>query len=80
MLQRVVTNAAGEKLYVTIDGDVLDRIARTYYGRHESNTEALLDANPGLAERPMVLPAGVVIKLPEIQRTVTPTPFRQLWD
>ena len=51
--------------YLTRDGDMLDWICWRHYGR--SNTlEVVLAANPGLAERGPVLPAGIELTLPDI--------------
>lgn len=80
MRERIVTGADGIDRYVTIDGDMVDEIARGYYGKHAQNTEALYGANPGLASLDMILSAGVVIKLPPIPKQETPIPFRKLWD
>lgn len=53
--------------YVTSDGDMLDAICWSYYGAAPGVVETVLSANPGLADLGDVLPAGVAIKLPEIQ-------------
>lgn len=57
---------------------MLDLICLQYYGREDAFVEVLA-ANPMLAEAGAVLPAGLLIELPEIkpktqQRTV------RLWD
>lgn len=80
MKGRIVTAADGSALYVTADGDMVDAIAHGYFGKHERNTEAILEANPDLAEYGPVLPAGTVVKLPRIMQQETPKPFRQLWN
>jgi len=51
--------------YRTRDDDVLDRICWRHYGREDALVR-VLDANPGLADRGPVLPAGLVIELPEL--------------
>lgn len=61
------------------DGDVVDQIALTYYGRTAGATEALLDANPHLADLPARLPAGVRVVLPDLPPTPVKTRVR-LWD
>ncbi|MCM0751497.1 hypothetical protein DEA98_09830 [Brucella pseudogrignonensis] len=68
MLNRIVTSITGEKVYITIDGDVVDAIAYKYYGKHGKNTEALLEANPDLFAYGPVLPAGLRIVLPPSRR------------
>lgn len=65
--------------YTCRQGDMVDLIAFRRFGASNVMTEAILDANPGLAARGEVLPAGLVIKipLPDVKpRTVTP----RLWD
>lgn len=50
-----------------------------FYGRTAGVTEAVLEANPGLADHGPVLPQGLVVNMPEAQ----PAPQRQmvnLWD
>lgn len=78
--RRYLTAVDGSVAYVTMDGDMVDEIAYGYYGLHRRRTELIYNANPGLADRPAKLPAGVVIKLPPIVTSPTPTPFRRLWD
>lgn len=70
----------GTTTYTTSDGDTVDQIAFAYYRTHEGTTPAVYEANPGLAARGLVLPAGVVITMPVIY--VAPKPIEQvsLWD
>lgn len=66
--------------YITKDGDTADYIAWKYYGNQDAGTvETLLIANKGLADRGPVLPAGLVINLPEIKTPAT-TQGVKLWD
>lgn len=64
--------------YRTIAGDMLDAICYKHYLRHGLELQ-VLEANPGLAEREPVLPAGVVIELPELPTVAAQTTVR-LWD
>ena len=48
------------------DGDLLDRICYQRYGHLNGCVEAVLDANPGLADEPQPLHAGLLIRLPEL--------------
>lgn len=67
-------------LYRTRDGDVLDAICKAWYGESSRYTEAVLEANPDLADLGARLPAGVVIELPDFaELTVKPGSVR-LWD
>ena len=53
--------------YRTSDGDTLDYIAWKYYQTLDGRVvEQLLDANPGIADLCPVLPAGVLVKMPDI--------------
>lgn len=65
--------------YRTKDGDTVDWICWKHYGRSSGTCEAVLDANPGLADTGDVLPAGVLVMLPDL-----PEPNRaytvRLWD
>lgn len=51
--------------YRTKHGDRLDQICFKHYGRVDVIVK-VLDANIGLEEQSPVLPAGLIIKLPEI--------------
>ena len=54
--------------YITKTGDMLDEIAKTYYGTLAGRiVEQVLDANTGLAEYGPILPHGVSINLPDIK-------------
>ncbi|AJG19131.1 tail protein X [Cupriavidus basilensis] len=62
-----------------MQGDTVDAICQRVYGRTAGVTEAVLEANPGLADLGPVLPNGTELELPDnppqpaIQRV-------QLWD
>lgn len=64
--------------YRTKDGDMIDLICKRYYGDAPYRVEAVLDVNRGLAGHGPVLPAGIVIDLPEPQPVETPA--IRLWD
>jgi phage tail protein X len=52
--------------YRSKEGDVLDRVVWQHYGRQDNGiVEAVLNANPGLADLGPILPSGQRIKLPE---------------
>ena len=65
----------------TLEGETLDFVIFRVHGRVD---EALLsktfDMNPELAEYGTVLPAGVIVKLPAIDNSVTEVPTVKLWD
>lgn len=66
-------------IYRTRQGDTVDGVCWKHYGRTAETVESVLRANPELADHGPVLPAGLLIALPE-----TPAPERQtlirLWD
>ncbi|BFD47065.1 MAG: tail protein X [Wolbachia endosymbiont of Sergentomyia squamirostris] len=62
--------------YKTKENDMLDLICWKHYG-YEA-VEVVLRANPGLAEYEL-LPAGLIIKLPVIQKE-TQKQVVKLWD
>lgn len=67
--------------YTTKQNDMIDLIAWRHYGHQRGTAEAILEANVGLADLSVVLPAGIVIHLPELpdDSAVLPQPLR-LWD
>lgn len=64
--------------YVARQGDVLDMVCRTYYGRSDV-LQAVLEANPGLSRVGPILPAGLTITLPDLPPPPTTGTVR-LWD
>ena len=67
------------RTYRTRDGDTLDWICWKHYGRQSGAVEAVLDANPGLADQGPVLAAGVPIALPDLAPAAA-TAVVRLWD
>jgi phage tail protein X len=66
--------------YTTRAGDTADYIAFKYYGASTPQAvEQLLAANPGLADRGPILPAGVSVNLPVIDTAAKAEGVR-LWD
>lgn len=66
--------------YVTSDGDMLDAVCRHHYGPRAGTVEAVLQANPGLAGRGPVLPAGVRIELPDLGEAPPSSGAVRLWE
>ena len=58
---------------------MLDQIALAHYGDRPGAVEAILEANPGLAERGPLLPSGVTVVLPALGDTQHRKEVR-LWD
>lgn len=64
----------------TIQNDTVDALCWRHYGRTAGVVEAVLQANPRLADHWPVLPSGLLITLPDLQ---TPAPTRamvNLWE
>ncbi|WP_213936830.1 tail protein X [Pseudomonas sp. dw_612] len=60
--------------------DTVDALCWRHYGRTAGVTEAVLQANPGLADHGPTLPQGLAVQMPD---THTAAPQRQrvnLWD
>ncbi len=66
--------------YRTSEGDVIDAVCRRFYGREAGAVEAVLEANPGLAELGPVLPAGTLVELPDLPRPLETIETVKLWD
>lgn len=65
--------------YQTRRGDMLDWICHQHYGQRPKAVEAVLEANPGLARYGPILPAGLVIELPDLGPAEQKNRIR-LWD
>jgi phage tail protein X len=65
--------------YRTKDGDMLDWICAKHYGRTSGAVEAVLEANPGLADLGPVYEAGTLIQLPILPATESAATVK-LWD
>jgi phage tail protein X len=63
-----------------LQGDTLDQICQRHLGRTGGITEAVLDANPGLAALGAVLPMGTPVILPDTAPIAAPAELLQLWD
>ncbi|WP_321367913.1 tail protein X [uncultured Desulfuromusa sp.] len=68
------------QIYRCQDGDMLDQICFAYYGYTSGAVEAVLEANPGLADLGTVYSAGLEINLPELAQNTTVTETIKLWD
>ena len=67
--------------YRTRDGDMLDRICFDYYGKTNHRiVEQVLEANPSLADKGVILKTGIIITLPELEATPSTASKVNLWD
>ncbi len=62
-----------------LQGDTVDAICQRVYGRTAGVTEAVLVANPGIADLGPILPHGTELDMPDISPQPA-TPMVQLWD
>ena len=60
--------------------DTVDALCWRFYGRTAGVTEAVLEANPGLADHGPILPQGLVVNMPESQASAPQRQMVQLWD
>jgi len=61
-------------------GDTVDALCWRHYGRTAGVTEAVLAANPGLADFGAILPHGTPVDLPDLTPTPPPARMVKLWD
>lgn len=67
------------QLYATSQFEMLDDICWRYYGRTQQTVEAVLLANPNLADMMPILPEGLQILLPDLPAPSTSETVR-IWD
>lgn len=60
--------------------DTVDALCWRFYGRTAGVTEAVLEANPGLADHGPLLPQGLVVYMPEAQASAPQRQMVNLWD
>ena len=60
--------------------DTVDALCWRHYGRTAGVTEAVLDANPGLADHGPVLPHGLAVQMPDAQTAASQRQMVNLWD
>lgn len=65
--------------YITRQFDMLDDICWRFYGRTQQTVEAVMIANPNLADLLPILPEGLTISLPDLPQPETTETLR-LWD
>lgn len=68
-----------ENIYRTKENDMLDWICWKHYGFQSGAVEIVLKHNQELAESGSFLPAGLLIKLPPIQKTSLKATVK-LWE
>lgn len=63
----------------TQQNDSVDALCWRHYGRTPGAVEAVLKANPGLAQRGVILAQGILVAMPDLPPTQV-QPTVQLWD
>ena len=64
----------------TQQNDSVDALCWRHYGRTAGVTEAVLAANPGLADHGPVLPQGLEVNMPEAQASAHQRQMVNLWN
>lgn len=64
----------------THQNDTVDALCWRHYGRTAGVTEAVLQANPGLADYGPMLPQGLAVQMPEAQTAAPQRQMVNLWD
>lgn len=64
----------------TLQHDTVDALCWRHYGRTAGITEAVLEANPGLADHGPILPQGIVVHMPTAQLAAPQRQMVNLWD
>ncbi|TXE33245.1 phage tail protein [Serratia marcescens] len=59
--------------------ETVDMICHRHYGKTAGVTEAVMNANPGIADMGVFLPHGIAIEMPD-QVTAPAADTVQLWD
>lgn len=68
------------KTYITDQDETVDLACWKHYGRTAEVTEAVLEANAGLADLGAILPIGTVILMPVIETKKAARPLVGLWE
>jgi phage tail protein X len=60
--------------------DTVDALCWRHYGRTAGVTEAVFEANLGLADHGPILPQGLAVQMPEAQTAAPQRQMVNLWD
>lgn len=66
--------------HISVMGDTVDLVAWKVGGRTRDLTEAILEANPGLAGLGPLLPIGTKVVVPDVAEEATAPTTVNLWD
>lgn len=65
---------------ITKQGQMVDAVCQQHYGRTAEVTEAVLLANPGMADLGPILPIGTRVTMPDISAKQSAPSLPTLWD
>ncbi|TNB92208.1 phage tail protein [Pseudomonas jessenii] len=60
--------------------DTVDALCWRHYGRTAGVTEAVLEANPGLADYGPILPQGLLVQMPDAHAAAPQRKTVHLWQ
>ncbi|NML31792.1 tail protein X [Paraburkholderia antibiotica] len=63
-----------------LQGETVDAMCWRIYGRTDGVVEAVLEANPGLAQQGIFLPAGLEVSMPDPTGVTGTAQLVQLFD
>lgn len=63
-----------------LQGETVDQLCNRHYGKTRGFTEAVLEANPGLARLGVALPMGTRVRAPVQDSEPAELELVQLWD
>lgn len=66
--------------YITRQGETVDIACWKHYGQTAAVTEAVLEANVGLADLGAILPLGTLIRMPVVETRTTARRLVGLWE
>ena len=75
-----MTTATSSKIYHTQQFDVLDALCHDWYGSTQGTVEAVMVANPNLAELLPILPPGVRIYMPDLPKPHETVTLARIWS
>ena len=75
-----MASAVSSKVYCTKQFDVLDALCHEWYGGTQGTVEAVMEANPDLAELLPILPPGVMIFMPTLPKPHETTTLARIWS
>jgi phage tail protein X len=63
-----------------LQGETIDALCWRHYGSTNGTVEAVLEANPGLADDGVMLPMGTIVEMPALSKAGPTKQLLQLFD